>query len=456
MRAASARNPCGGISTRVGSPRRSASSQRSRRVRRDTDDPQQHLHAAAVERRRQQRAQRRLERKRRRPEQPCRGTCSSQSPRAISSRCAAPANTIGAESRRACKLPHQRKSGFARVLAVSGGRVRHHNDFGSRSGADASRRIEPGRELLDRAGLQDVERLALRDAACGDRSAGLRHTVARRELVRERSAERAAPNDRDERHRSRLFYWDDDGRPTTVTGGIASPAKARSRWSRWVEGHRPRDRARHSRSGAPRGDHRPRSAALDAARQDAPRRRAPRGVRADVRKAAEAERAVETAVTRSAVSNSGQQRRRRRLHERRRHVAVAEWHQIIETNLSGVFYCCHAAIPHLRRRGGGWIINISSLASKNAFAGGAAYCASKAGLNAFSEALMQEVRYDNIRVSCVMPGSVATGFGGRGEPREPTGSSQPEDVAQVVIDLLAHAATQPAEPGRAAPSRPRK
>ena len=70
-------------------------------------------------------------------------------------------------------------------------------------------------------------------------------------------------------------------------------------------------------------------------------------------------------------------------------------------------------LPHLRRRGGGFIINISSLSGKNPFAGGAAYCASKAGLNAFSEALMQEVRYDDIRVSYVMPGSVATGFGGR-------------------------------------------
>ncbi len=69
-----------------------------------------------------------------------------------------------------------------------------------------------------------------------------------------------------------------------------------------------------------------------------------------------------------------------------------EWHRIIDTNLTGVYHCCKAAIPRLRRRGGGWIINISSLASKNPFVGGAAYCASKAGLNAFSEALIQELR----------------------------------------------------------------
>ena len=74
-------------------------------------------------------------------------------------------------------------------------------------------------------------------------------------------------------------------------------------------------------------------------------------------------------------------------------------------------------------RGGGYIINISSLAGKNAFVGAAAYCASKAGLNAFSEALMQEVRYDNIRVSYIMPGSVATGFSGGDQARAPTGKS---------------------------------
>ncbi len=94
-----------------------------------------------------------------------------------------------------------------------------------------------------------------------------------------------------------------------------------------------------------------------------------------------------------------------------------QWSEVIDTNLTGVFNTCHAALPHLKQRGGGYIINISSLAGKNAFAGAAAYCASKSGLNAFSEALMQEVRYDNIRVSYIMPGSVATGFSGgdRGE-----------------------------------------
>jgi NAD(P)-dependent dehydrogenase (short-subunit alcohol dehydrogenase family) len=123
-----------------------------------------------------------------------------------------------------------------------------------------------------------------------------------------------------------------------------------------------------------------------------------------------------------------------------------QWSSVLDTNLTGVYYACHASLPHLRRRGGGYIINISSLAGKNAFAGGAAYCASKSGLNAFSEALMQEVRYDNIRVSYVMPGSVATGFAGNEETRGSDWKISPEDVAEVVLDLLRH-------PGRSLPSR---
>jgi NAD(P)-dependent dehydrogenase (short-subunit alcohol dehydrogenase family) len=118
-------------------------------------------------------------------------------------------------------------------------------------------------------------------------------------------------------------------------------------------------------------------------------------------------------------------------------MSIDQWRNVIDTNLTGVFYCCRAALPHLRARGGGWIINISSLAGKNAFPGAAAYCASKAGLNAFSESLMQEVRHDGIRVSYVMPGSVATDFGGRGGEKADW-ALRADDVAQVVIDLLGH------------------
>ena len=133
-----------------------------------------------------------------------------------------------------------------------------------------------------------------------------------------------------------------------------------------------------------------------------------------------------------------------------------EWHRIIDTNLTGVYHCCKAAIPRLRRRGGGWIINISSLASKNPFVGGAAYCASKAGLNAFSEALMQELRYDNIRVSYVLPGSVATGFSGRTSTAGEDWRLSPDDVAQVILDLLSHPARSLPSRVEIRPSKPRK
>jgi NAD(P)-dependent dehydrogenase (short-subunit alcohol dehydrogenase family) len=122
-----------------------------------------------------------------------------------------------------------------------------------------------------------------------------------------------------------------------------------------------------------------------------------------------------------------------------------EWHTVIETNLTGVFLGCRAVLPHLRTRGGGWIVNISSLAGKNPFANGAAYCASKAALNAFSEALMQEVRYDGIRVASVLPGSVSTGFSGLPNTKSEW-ALQPDDVAAVVADLIAH-------PARSLPSR---
>lgn len=114
-----------------------------------------------------------------------------------------------------------------------------------------------------------------------------------------------------------------------------------------------------------------------------------------------------------------------------------QWREVIDTNLTGVFYCCHEVIPHMKKAGGGYIINISSLAGKNPFKGGTAYNASKFGLNGFSEAMMQDVRYDNIRVSYIMPGSVDTEFG----HNPPTGNSwklRAGDVAQAVVDLLKH------------------
>ncbi|MBC7931205.1 MAG: SDR family oxidoreductase [Rubrivivax sp.] len=115
-----------------------------------------------------------------------------------------------------------------------------------------------------------------------------------------------------------------------------------------------------------------------------------------------------------------------------------EFRTILETNLFGVFYFCHVAIPEMKRRGGGYIINVSSLAGANPHPRMAAYNASKFGLNGFSEALMQEVRHDGIKVSYVMPGSVNTGFGGDSVSDEKSWQLQPEDIARVVTDLLRH------------------
>ncbi|MFW5951502.1 MAG: SDR family oxidoreductase [Gemmatimonadota bacterium] len=124
-------------------------------------------------------------------------------------------------------------------------------------------------------------------------------------------------------------------------------------------------------------------------------------------------------------------------------LSVDEWNRTLHTNLDGIFYCTRAALPRIKERGGGWIINIGSLAGKNAFPGGAAYNASKFGLIGFSEALMQEVRHDGVRVSYIMPGSVDTpGF----SSGEADWKIQPEDIGQIVLDLLA-------TPDRTLPSR---
>lgn len=161
------------------------------------------------------------------------------------------------------------------------------------------------------------------------------------------------------------------------------------------------------------------------------------GVQSDVRSVADATRLVSDAVSRFGgldvlVNNAGVGR-----FANVADMSDDEWQQVIGTNLSGVFHCCRAALPEMRRRGGGFIINVSSLSAKNSFAAAAAYCASKAGLNAFSEALMQEVRYDNIRVAYVMPGSVSTEFGDHGDGGADWKLS-PDDVARVVVDLISH------------------
>jgi 3-oxoacyl-[acyl-carrier protein] reductase len=178
-------------------------------------------------------------------------------------------------------------------------------------------------------------------------------------------------------------------------------------------------------------------------------------LQADVRRADEVQRAVDATVARYGgldivINNAGMG-----VFTSVAAMTPEQWAEVIDTNLSGVFNVCHAALPHLQRRGGGFIINISSLAGKHAFADGAAYCASKAGLNAFSEALMQEVRYDNIRVSYVMPGSVATEFTGDAS-RGADWKIAPEEVADVVLNLLRHDPRSLPSRVELRPSKPKK
>ena len=127
-------------------------------------------------------------------------------------------------------------------------------------------------------------------------------------------------------------------------------------------------------------------------------------------------------------------------------MAPEDFRAILETNVLGVYHCCHRAIPLMKQAGSGHIFNISSLAGANAHPRMAAYNASKFGLNGFTEALMQEVRHDGIKVSYIMPGSVNTHFGGDEPSDEQSWQLQPDDIARVVLDLLNH-------PDRSLPSR---
>ncbi len=108
-----------------------------------------------------------------------------------------------------------------------------------------------------------------------------------------------------------------------------------------------------------------------------------------------------------------------------------EWDQVMNTNLKSVFLVSRAVIPGMIQRLGGDIINISSLAGKNTFAGGGIYCASKWGLQGLSGCMAEDLRAHGIRVSVICPGSVATDFRGRG-PKDPSKVLTADDVAHAV------------------------
>ena len=112
-----------------------------------------------------------------------------------------------------------------------------------------------------------------------------------------------------------------------------------------------------------------------------------------------------------------------------------DWDSVLNTNLKSIFLVSRAVVPSMIRRGAGDIINISSLAGKNTFAGGGIYCASKWGVIGLSGCMAEDLREHGIRVSVICPGSVATEFSGRG-PKDSSKVLSPEDVAHVVEAIV--------------------
>ena len=113
----------------------------------------------------------------------------------------------------------------------------------------------------------------------------------------------------------------------------------------------------------------------------------------------------------------------------------ADWDRVLNSNLKSVFLVSRAVIPSMIRRGFGDIINISSLAGKNTFAGGGIYCASKWGLMGLSGCMMEDLRSHGIRVSVICPGSVATEFSGS-NPKDPSKALSADDVAHAVEAIV--------------------
>ncbi|HEX9149155.1 MAG TPA: SDR family oxidoreductase [Thermoanaerobaculia bacterium] len=117
-------------------------------------------------------------------------------------------------------------------------------------------------------------------------------------------------------------------------------------------------------------------------------------------------------------------------------LAPERFRSVVETNLLGPYYATHFAVPLMKKSGGGFVVNIGSLAAVNAFAGGSAYNASKFGLLGFSEAAMLDLRHQGIRVATILPGSVATEFGHSHGDRDHAWMLSAEDVAEAVADLI--------------------
>jgi 3-oxoacyl-[acyl-carrier protein] reductase len=330
---------------------------------------------------------------------------------------------------------HHRQRGLAAPFLLRAPRIRNHQHRASGDARDVVRALDPRVAAFDSSRLLDVECLAGGDRSTVVDEEHAPDTFASCEGMGSRTADLTGAEDADSAHQSVGYLsWVSalKGKVAVVTGGSRGIGRA-------IADALLNQGASVVISGTNRGH-------LEAATKHLashPGRMS--AVQADVRSYTDVEALITTAVKEFGgldilVNNAGVG-----VFNSVAETTVEEWHRVLDTNLSGVFYCCHAAIPHFRQRGGGWIINISSLASKNPFVNGGAYCASKSALNAFSETLMQEVRYDGIRVAYVLPGSVNTGFGGLSNTKSDW-ALMPEDVAQAVVDLVAF-------PARSLPSR---
>ena len=116
-------------------------------------------------------------------------------------------------------------------------------------------------------------------------------------------------------------------------------------------------------------------------------------------------------------------------------LGIAQWNEVIDTNLTGAFYSLKATIAALKNTKG-YYISISSLAGTNFFEGGTAYNASKFGVTGFTQAAMLDLRKHEIKVSTIMPGSVSTHFNGNQPDDKDAWKIQIEDIGKLVVDLL--------------------
>lgn len=159
------------------------------------------------------------------------------------------------------------------------------------------------------------------------------------------------------------------------------------------------------------------------------------GIQADVRSLADQQNAVDTVVAKwnrldVMIANAGVGH-----FGSIESLTVEQWHETIDTNLTGVFYSIKASLEVLKKSRG-YIITIASLAGTNFFAGASAYNASKFGLVGFSQAVMLDIRNYGIKVTTIMPGSVATNFNNHEPSDADAWKIQPEDIGQIVVDLL--------------------